>query len=99
MSCFTYFIIYIKYITLTVCINDANDARNVNNVFKDIEDDNDVVNTPMNDDVSKFYGYVEDANEVMHPGHKFTKSSVSLHLFYINVSTNLWLRRDMLLDL
>lgn len=50
-----------------------------NAVFWDTKcDDNHVDSTPMNDDASKFYDYVEDANEVMYLGCKFTKLSVTV---------------------
>lgn len=36
----------------------------------------------MNDDASEFYGYMEDTNQIIYQGCKFTKLSVIVHLFY-----------------
>lgn len=51
-------------------------ALAVVDVFSDTVYDDDVDNRPTNDDVSKFYGYVGDANEVTYLGSKFTKLKV-----------------------
>lgn len=47
------------------------------------ECDDNVDNTPMNGDASNFYGYMEDANELIYPCCKFTKLSVIVHLLHI----------------
>lgn len=40
-------------------------------------------NTRMNDDASKVYDNMEDANEFMYSGCKFTKLSIKVRLFHI----------------
>lgn len=59
----------------------------LNDVFKGTKCD-DVNYTQMNHDRSKFYGYMDNANEVMYLGCEFTKLSLIV-LSISNVSTKL----------
>lgn len=57
-------------------------ARNFKQCLFGTECDDDVDNTHMNDGVSKFYGYIEDAKELIYPCCKFTKLSVIVFVAY-----------------
>lgn len=48
----------------------------LNDAFRDIEFDDYFDNTPMSDDSSNFYDYMEDASEIIYSGCKLTKLGV-----------------------
>lgn len=55
----------------------------LNNIFRDtIFDDDHIHKSSMNDDASKFYGYMEDTNQDIYMDCKFTKLCVIVCLSY-----------------
>lgn len=64
----------------------------LNDIFKDtLLDDDHVDKSSINNDASKFYGYMEYGNQEMYPDCKFTKLGVRLclsHIKYLNKVTD-----------